>query len=195
MIIVSSLKEFRIATEKYNAKHLISLIDPGFIPKTPKKIKHHLKLSFDDIIKIKTDNFIHRKSRSNVFSQDESLNNQILPNYDHIQQIVDFIAAWDQSSPLVVHCWCGVSRSMAAAVYAMCKINPINIDSNIKYLRSVAPHANPNQLMISMFEKALGIPGEINRAFKKYPYTVTYDCETNFAPISIFSIKELLQYK
>ena len=32
---------------------------------------------------------------------------------------------------------------------------------------------------------------EMINAFKKYPYTVTYDCDTNFAPISIFRLNEL----
>ena len=73
--------------------------------------------------------------------------------------------------------------------------NPNNTDLNVKYMRHIAPHANPNRLMISMFEEYLGIPEKINEALKKYPYTVTYDCETNFAPISIFSTKEIEKYK
>ena len=96
---------------------------------------------------------------------------------------------------MLIHCWCGVSRSMATAIFVLCKINPNNIDSNVKYMRYIAPHANPNRLMVSMFEEYLGIPGKINEALKKYPYTVTYDCETNFAPISIFSTKEIEKYK
>ena len=63
-----------------------------------------------------------------------------------------------------------------------------NIESNIKYIRSIAPHANPNKLMISMFEKNLNIEGKILNSLKKFPYTVNYDCDTNFAPISIFNI-------
>ena len=42
-----------------------------------------------------------------------------------------------------------------------------------------------------MFEEQLNIKGQMINAFKKYPYTVTYDCDTNFAPISIFRLNEL----
>ena len=44
-------------------------------------------------------------------------------------------------------------------------------------------------------EKQLGIDGKISKCLKKYPYTVTYDCEINFAPITIFKIKELKKFK
>ena len=62
-------------------------------------------------------------------------------------------------------------------------------------MRNIASHANPNKLMISLFEKYLGVKGKINDALKKYPYTVTYDCETNFAPVCIFKINELKKLK
>ena len=62
-------------------------------------------------------------------------------------------------------------------------------------MRSIAPHANPNTLMVSLFEKYLGVEGQINEAFKKYPYTVTYDCETTFAPVSIFRLNDIKKLK
>ena len=34
----------------------------------------------------------------------------------------------------------------------------LNIESNIKYIRNIAPHANPNKLLISHFEKNLNDP-------------------------------------
>ena len=191
MIIVSSLKDFSNICESVNPSHLISVIDPGFEPKTPPNIKKHLKLGFDDIIEIKNENFIHRHNNFQL----ESDFKQILPNREHIKNIVDFASTWDQSHPMLIHCWCGVSRSMATALFILCKINPNNTDLNVKYMRHIAPHANPNRLMISMFEEYLGIPEQINEALKKYPYTVTYDCEVNFAPVSIFSTKEIIKYK
>ena len=192
MIIVTSLKDFSNVCESVNPSHLISVIDPGFEPKTPSNIKKHLKLGFDDIVEIKDDNFIHRNNNSIIKSGSDC--NQVLPNKKHIKKIIDFVSTWDQKHPMLIHCWCGVSRSMATAIFVLCKINPNNIDSNVKYMRYIAPHANPNRLMVSMFEEYLGIPGKINEALKKYPYTVTYDCEINFAPVSIFAIKEMERY-
>ncbi|MBI28354.1 MAG: hypothetical protein CFH21_00263 [Alphaproteobacteria bacterium MarineAlpha5_Bin11] len=187
MIIVTSLKDHLSVCESVNPSHLISVIDPGFEPSTPNSTIKHLKLGFDDIIAVSKNNIIHR--------QNEKLSHQIPPNDNHINNIVDFVSTWDQSQPIVIHCWCGVSRSMATATFILCLLNPNNVENNIKYLRSIAPHANPNKLMISMFEKHLGIVGEIKIAFEKYPHTKTYDCETTFAPVSIFNIKELREYK
>ena len=84
---------------------------------------------------------------------------------------------------------------MATATYLMCKKNIKEIDSNIKYIRSIAPHANPNKLLIELFEKNLSIEGKIAKSFKKYPYKQTYDCSTNFAPITLFKYEEMINYK
>jgi predicted protein tyrosine phosphatase len=189
MIVVTSLKDHADVCKSLKASHLISVIDPGYEPNTPKSIKNHLKLGFDDIVEIKKENFIFRNSKS------IDLNNQILPDVNHINKIANFVSTWNQIHPLVIHCWCGVSRSMAAALFVFCKIFPNNIESNVRYMRMIASHANPNKLMISLFEKYLGVEGKINDALKKYPYTVTYDCETTFAPVSIFKINELKKFK
>ena len=193
MIIVCSLSDHYNVCESVNANHLISVIDPGFEPKTPLCVKHHLKLGFDDIIETNNDNIIYRENESHISSK--LLTKQVLPNKYHINKIVDFLSNWDQTKPIVIHCWCGVSRSMATAIYILCNINPNNIEKNVKYMRSIAPHANPNQLMVTLFEKNLGVEGKISEAFKLYPYTVTYDCETTFAPVTIFKIDELKEFK
>ena len=192
MIIVTSLKDHAQVCQSVNASHLISVIDPGYEPNTPEIVKNHLKLGFDDIVEINKNNFIHRNTG---FSQSQSLNNQILPNIDHIKKIIEFVKSWDQVQPIVIHCWCGVSRSMATAIFIICNYHPNNIDSNVRYMRKIAAHANPNTLMISMFEKYLNVEGKINEAFRKHPYTTTYDCDTNFAPVSIFKLSEIKSFK
>ena len=53
MIIVCSLADQKSICQTVNPSHLISVIDPGFAPKTPHNVKNHLKLGFDDIIEIK----------------------------------------------------------------------------------------------------------------------------------------------
>ena len=91
MIVVTSLKDHANVCESIKPSHLISVIDPGFAPKTPLNLKNHLKLGFDDIIEIKEDNFIHR-SEENLIKSGIS-NKQILPNYDHINQIIEFFCS------------------------------------------------------------------------------------------------------
>ena len=84
---------------------------------------------------------------------------------------------------------------MATATYLLCKEDQTNIDRNIKYIRSIAPHANPNKLMINYFEKSLNIEKKISESYIKNPHTMSYDCAINFAPITIFDIKDMKDFK
>ena len=45
------------------AKYLISVIDPGYAPETPKCVNNHLKLGFDDILEVNNSNKIFRNRR------------------------------------------------------------------------------------------------------------------------------------
>ena len=112
MIIVCSLRDLQSVCESVKPSHIISVIDPGYEPKTPKDVQNHLILNFDDIITISEDTTIYRLPGN--------IDNQILPNLDHIKEIVKFIETWDQIKPIVIHCWCGVSRSMATATFLLC---------------------------------------------------------------------------
>ena len=83
---------------------------------------------------------------------------------------------------------------MATATYVLCKIDKTNIDRNIRYIRSIAPHANPNKLMLNYFEKILDTKGNISESYNKYPYSKVYDCENNFAPVTLFDINEMKEF-
>ena len=76
----------------------------------------------------------------------------------------------------------------------MCKKNIKDIDNNIKYIRSIAPHANPNKLLIKLFEEKLKTEDQIAKSFEKYQYTRTYDCSSNFAPITLFNYEEMINF-
>ena len=187
MIVVCSLSDLYDVCENINPSHVISVIDPGHEPDTPKGVKNHLKLGFDDIIEVNNKNSIYRLNNTEV--------DQVLPSKDHIKSIVNFLSSWNNQEPIVIHCWCGVSRSMATATYLLCKEDQTNIDRNIKYIRSIAPHANPNKLMINYFEKTLNIEKKISESYIKNPHTKSYDCAINFAPITIFDIKDMKDFK
>ena len=186
MIVVCSLKDLEAVCESIKPKYVISVIDPGYAPKTPKDVKHHLKLGFDDI------EFI--SSSNNVFRLNEDDSPQVLPNQKHVDSIIKFTTNWNSKESIVIHCWCGVSRSMATATYLICRENN-NIDNNIQYIRSIAPHANPNKLLIKLFEKSLNLDNKISESYKKHPYTKVYDCSSNFAPITLFNIEEIKKFK
>ena len=187
MIVVCSLKDLEIVCESINPSHLISVIDPGFSPKTPKNVNYHLKLEFDDIVEINPEN--------KIFRHKNDKKNQLPPNHTHAESIIEFVKSWNADNPLVIHCWCGVSRSMATATYLLCKDEVSDIDRNIKYIRSIAPHANPNKILISLFEKSLNLDNKISKSYDKYPYTKVYDCSVNFAPVTIFNINDMKGFK
>ena len=187
MIIICSLHDVKTVCESVKPKYLISVIDPGYAPETPNNVSKHLKLGFDDIIKISTENHIFRNNTDEI--------PQLPPNEYHTNLIADFTKDWIPHENIVIHCWCGVSRSMATATYLMCKKNLNNIENNIKYIRSIAPHANPNKLLIKLFEENLATNGKIADSYEKYPYTKTYDCSSNFAPITLFRYEEMVNFK
>ena len=187
MIVVCSLDDLVSVCSSIKPKYLISVIDPGYEPETPKDVKYHLKLGFDDIIEISELNHIFRNNLDKIPQQ--------LPNHKHIDSIVDFSSNISSDDKVVIHCWCGVSRSMATATYILCSRNISNIDRNIRYIRSIAPHANPNKLMIRLFEEKLNIRNQINKAYKLYPFTKVYDCSSNFAPITLFNVNEMEEFK
>ena len=187
MIIVCSLKDLENVCESVKPSHVVSVIDPGYAPKTPSGVRNHLKLGFDDIVEISQKNKIFRLNSPNV--------PQLPPNKNHTNSIIKFANTWNAKKTIVIHCWCGISRSMATATYFMCKEDSSNIDRNIRYIRSVAPHANPNKVLINLFETSLKLNNEISMAYKKYPHSKTYDCSINFAPITIFNINDMKDYK
>ncbi len=183
MIIVCSLKDLVNVCESTKPKFVISVIDPGYAPATPKGVEYHLKLGFDDIEKISSENKIFRLNKDEI--------PQTLPDENHVQSIIDFTKNIEDNETIVIHCWCGVSRSMATATYLLCRNNTSTIDRNIRYIRNIAPHANPNKLMIKLFENKLNIKNEISSSFQKFPYTKTYDCSSNFAPVTLFNVMEM----
>ena len=142
MIIVCSLNDLNNVCESVKPRFVISVIDPGYAPETPKGVEHHLKLGFDDIVKISPENKIFRLNTNDI--------PQTLPALNDINSIVEFTKNYKDDENIVIHCWCGVSRSMATATYLLCRNNTSTIEENIKYIRAVAPHANPNKLMIKL---------------------------------------------
>ena len=113
MIVVCSLKDLETVCESIKPSHLISVIDPGYEPKTPLGIKNHLKLGFDDIEQSNKKNKIYRLNTKEI--------PQLPPNIEHTSSIINFSKSWIKKEPIVIHCWCGVSRSIATATYLLCK--------------------------------------------------------------------------
>lgn len=121
---------------------MITLLDPSSMIETPPGLSAgtHLKLGLNDIT------YVH-----------EGL---ITPAEDHVTAILDHVQAWDQSAPLVVHCWAGVSRSTASAFMVACALNPDVTPLKIaQFIREVSPTATPNRLLTRYADDLLGRGG------------------------------------
>jgi predicted protein tyrosine phosphatase len=108
---------------------------------------NHLKVSMDDIT--------------------EPIDGFVAPTDLHIAQVLNFVRAWNRSAPLVVHCYAGISRSTASAFAAACALNPHRDEMSIaRQIRAASPIAQPNRLIVTLADKALGREGRMVRALE-----------------------------
>jgi predicted protein tyrosine phosphatase len=121
---------------------LITLLDPATIIDTPDGVgaDRHLKVGVNDI--------------------NASAEGLISPKHDHVASVLAHGQAWDKASPLLIHCWAGVSRSTASAFMIACQANPDVSPTKIaNYIRAVSPTATPNRLLTSIADDMLGRGG------------------------------------
>jgi predicted protein tyrosine phosphatase len=66
---------------------------------------------------------------------------------------------------MLVHCWAGISRSMAAAYTILCdRAGPGSELEIARELRIRAAHAYPNALIVALADRALGRDGRMIEA-------------------------------
>ena len=86
------------------------------------------------------------------------------PAAEHMEQLLAFVRAWERESPLVLHCWAGISRSTAAAYIAACALAPERDEAAIALaLREASPSATPNARFVALADDILGPAGPDGR--------------------------------
>src|SRR5690606_29737670 len=92
---------------------------------------------------------------------------------------------WDQSQPLLVHCWAGISRSTAAAFITLCALNEKHDEQDIAMLiRRHGDHAYPNRLMIKIADDLLPRQGRMCAAIEAMgPARATWEGEVFALPV------------
>jgi predicted protein tyrosine phosphatase len=141
---VCPLSRLHDVVAKTRASHLVTLMGAGSEVPRPATIAadRHLFISVSDIV--------------------EPMDGYILPAADHIEQLLAFVQAWDRESPLVLHCWAGISRSTAAAYIATCALTPERDEAEIaRALRLASPMATPNPRLIALADDLLGRRGRM----------------------------------
>jgi predicted protein tyrosine phosphatase len=150
MIHVCSLAALAETVKTTRASHILTVMANVDQVQRPASVleANHLKVSMDDII--------------------EHMDGFVAPTEVHVEQVLRFVRAWDRSAPLVVHCYAGISRSTASAFAAACALNPHRDEISIaRQIRAASPIAQPNRLIVSLADKALGREGRMLRALEE----------------------------
>ncbi|HCL64141.1 MAG TPA: protein tyrosine phosphatase [Rhizobium sp.] len=150
LIVVSPLSRIAEMAVRHKAREMISLLAEKQDFHRPAVIDaaRHLKLGVNDISFAGTGDLV-------------------APQEEHVRQIIDFVREWDQSSPLVIHCWMGVSRSPAAALIASLAVRPEDEDEALAArLRAASPFATPNTRLIEIGDRLLGRGGRLVAAVR-----------------------------
>ncbi|MDL2404476.1 tyrosine phosphatase family protein [Rhizobium calliandrae] len=149
-IIVSPLARIAQMAVLHGVSEMISLMAKEQMFHRPAVIKaqRHLLLGMNDISFAGTGDLI-------------------APQEIHVRQIIDFARNWDRSSPLLIHCWMGVSRSPAAALIAALAVNPEEDDLALAHrLRAASPYATPNTRLMMIGDEVLDRKGRLVDAVK-----------------------------
>ena len=137
-LIVCGLAEVPGLIAARAPSHIITLLDSASMIATPKGLppERHLKLSVNDIA--------------------EPMEGLVLPSEDLVRNLLAFGRTWDESAPMIVHCWAGISRSSASAFVLACDRNP-GVDERAIALtmRHRAKHAYPNRRIVALADDLL----------------------------------------
>ena len=147
MIHVCSLARLYATVEETRARHVVTLLRLVDRVQWPRHIvpENHLILSVDDIV--------------------DHAEGYTVPAEEHVGRLIDFARAWDRTTPMVVHCFAGISRSTGAAFTAACALNPARDEAEIaRAIRAASPTAQPNARIVGIADRLLNRNGRMVRA-------------------------------
>ena len=147
MIVVCSLREAQNQIVTHGVTRAVTILGPGTEqPRfTGVEPDNHLRLTFHDIA-----------------APTPGLEP---PQKRDMQELLDFVRGWNRRSPLLIHCWAGISRSTASAYIANCLLQPDADEFHLaQRLREASPSATPNPMLIALADEALGRGGRMRRA-------------------------------
>jgi predicted protein tyrosine phosphatase len=144
MIYVCNLAELPHHCTAVQPSHVLSLVSPEELPPTPGGIapERHLRVAVHDIV--------------------EPLDGCVVPDAEHVAQVIDFLRAWrHDEAPVLIHCVAGISRSMAAALIGLVVKAGGREEEAARALRRAAPHAWPNRRIVALADAQLGCAGRL----------------------------------
>lgn len=148
-IHVCSLSKLHQTVERIGARHIVTLINASTPVPRPAVVEehNHLFLGMNDIV-------------------GEAEPGQILPAEDHVDALLRFVGTWHKqawrTTPLLIHCYAGVSRSTAAAFISVCALDPDRDERRLAaQLRERSPTATPNRRLVAIADSRLGRGGRM----------------------------------
>lgn len=144
-IVVCPLHEVEEAVARWCPSHAVGMASPGAeIAVLPDELSR-LQLRFHDIA--------------------EPRDGLMPPSTEDVDRLLAFARTWPRTSPLLIQCWAGVSRSPAAAYIVACALSePGREEALARGLRAAAPFATPNPLMVDLADRALDRSGAMSAA-------------------------------
>jgi predicted protein tyrosine phosphatase len=148
-IHVCSLARLPETVARSGASHVATLINAKTPVERPPSIaaERHLFIGMSDIV--------------------APLDGHILPAAAHVERLVEFLRLWgaERRSPLVVHCFAGISRSTAAAFIGACLLDPGTTEQTwARRIRDRSPTATPNARIVELADAMLGRGGRMVEA-------------------------------
>ena len=149
MIWVTPLSSLDRTLRKTGARHLLTLLSAGteFIRPAGLAPERCLYLVMNDIA--------------------EQRDGLVAPSVEHVARILEFGHSWNRETPLVIHCFAGISRSTAAAYAIAAALQPGRDERELaSALRRLAPSATPNPLIVAHADALLGRRGRMSAAIR-----------------------------
>ena len=143
-LLVIPLSALDESIAAHRPSHLVSLLSPAHMIATPAGFpaERHLRLGVNDVA--------------------DPAAGEHPPARAHIDALLEFSRGWDAQAPLMIHCWAGISRSMASAFTVLCdRLGPDREIEIARAMRRRAPHAAPNTLLVAHADAALGRGGRM----------------------------------
>ncbi len=146
-IFVCPLSRLGETVDKTGARHIVTLINNETLVDRPERVEigNHLFLSMHDIC--------------------DPADGMVCPSETHVDELLDFVRRWDRETPIVIHCYAGISRSTAAAFTAYCAMRPdLNEAAIAGRIRARSPEATPNMRIVQMADDILDRQGRMVEA-------------------------------
>jgi predicted protein tyrosine phosphatase len=149
-IYVCPLSRLGETVAETGARHVVTLINRETLVHRPESIEvgNHLFLGMHDIC--------------------DPADGMVCPAEHHVEEFLGFVGRWDRRTPVVIHCYAGISRSTAAAFSAYCAVRPDLEEAEIALrLRQRSPEATPNARIVRMADAILGREGRMIGAVER----------------------------